>query len=146
MVDIVDSLPDRRRPFIDPQLLRIMAGLFCSEEEIAEMFETSVADLRLAIRDDPLLGDAMREGRAFGKMTLRRGQLETAVGAAKGNAAMLIWLGKQADILGQMDVPDISSRTVDVNVRYTAEWGATPASLGYEDGPRLSADAEAEEG
>lgn len=73
--------------------IRKLAEISSTMEEIAYVMGCS----RSALRNFTHLVD---EGKARGKVRLRRAQMELAL---QGNPTMLIWLGKQ--ILGQSDNP-----------------------------------------
>jgi len=76
------------------QLLKL-AQLGCKTVELADFFDVSVDTL------DNNYSDILLKGRAELKMSLRQWQLSAA---KKGNATMLVWLGKQ--MLSQTDVID----------------------------------------
>lgn len=71
-----------------------LCGLQCTEEEIAQFLEISVDTLHRACKREYRISFAeyFRQKRGVGKISLRRSQWQLA---QKGNAAMLIWLGKQ---------------------------------------------------
>jgi hypothetical protein len=82
----------RPRLKIDSKLVKSLAGIHCTTEEIA---------IVCGVSKDTIERRCMKEleaGRAEGRASLRRLQWAQA---QKGNTAMLIWLGKQ--ILGQKD-------------------------------------------
>lgn len=70
-----------------------LAGLMCTEEEIASVLDVSVRTLQ---RDDEFCR-IFKKGKENGKMSLRRKQFKLA----DTSASMAIWLGKQ--YLGQTD-------------------------------------------
>ena len=77
---------------IDEEQLLKLAMLHCTNLEIAHFFDCS---------EDTITGrfsDILAKGRSEGKRRLRKAQIALAL---KGNATMLIWLGKQ--MLGQQD-------------------------------------------
>ena len=76
----------RPKKNIDPELVRELAHIHCTMEEIASVCKCSVDTL------ENRFSDVIKEGRNEGKKSLRRYQWEAA---KKGNTAMLIWLGKQ---------------------------------------------------
>jgi hypothetical protein len=82
----------RPKKQIDAKLVRVLAGIHCTQEEIAVACGCSVDTLDRRFKQE------MAEGLAEGKASLRRMQWHSA---QKGNVAMQIWLGKQ--ILGQSD-------------------------------------------
>ena len=71
---------------LDKEQIAKLSSIHCSVDEIALIMNCS----RDTIYRNYM--DIVEQGRAKGKMGLRRKQWETA---AKGNATMLIWLGKQ---------------------------------------------------
>lgn len=85
---------------IDQSKFETLCALFCTEEEIASVFECSVDTIsrwckRTYKQDFP---EVWAEKSAKGKMSLRRMQYKSA---EAGNVTMQIWLGKQ--YLGQTD-------------------------------------------
>jgi hypothetical protein len=93
-----------RKP-IDHNLVRRLAGIGCTVDEIAVACGVSIRCMFKRIEAEPELAEAIEEGRATGKATLRRLQWQ---GARAGNATMLIWLGKQ--LLGQRDKTEITGK------------------------------------
>ncbi len=79
---------------IPPDEVYKLASLHCNYQEIAEWFSIPRETLKYNFRD--LIQKAYSET----NQRLRRAQIETAL---KGNAIMLIWLGK--NMLGQSDNP-----------------------------------------
>jgi len=79
---------------IDKEQVKKLATLGCTNKEIGDFFGCS-ADLI-----EKSYSEFLTKGRAEMKMRLRQLQWKSA---EKGNAVMLIWLGKQ--ILGQSDIP-----------------------------------------
>lgn len=88
----------RRRVDIDLAEFEKLAGLQCTQEEIAEWFGVSVATIESRLKE-PAYRDAWTRGKAKGKVALRRAQFNNAV--KRNNASLQIWLGKQW--LGQRD-------------------------------------------
>lgn len=84
------------------QILR-MAACMCTVEEIAYVMGCSKDTIERNYMD------ALEEGRAKGRASLRRKQYEVAM---TGDKSMLIWLGKQ--LLGQ-------SEKLDSNVTFTEQ-------------------------
>ena len=86
-----------------------LAGLFCTQEEIASVIGCSVDTL--ARRKE--FADIMKKGQAEGRASLRRWQF---VKARDGNVTMLIWLGKQ--YLGQSDKVEqtVMDKNFDVEI------------------------------
>lgn len=77
---------------IDAKLVQKLASLGCKNSEIADHFECSTDTIERRFAAE------LSKGRANLKMSLRQWQLKYA---EKGNATMLVWLGKQT--LGQVD-------------------------------------------
>ena len=90
--DLSDKLP----------LVRKLASIQCTDEEIAAGLGCSQDTLARGRKRDQELDAAIIEGRASGRMSLRRAQYRKAM---EGNPAMLIWLGKQ--VLGQREMADL---------------------------------------
>ena len=91
---------------IDPEIVRKLAALFCSFEEIGDFLGVSRETIRSRVREasplyDPKIAAAYKEGLASAKTTLRSIQFRIA---QKGNPSMAIFLGKQ--YLGQRIVWD----------------------------------------
>lgn len=78
--------------------LRRLSVLHCTQSEIAAFFGVSLSCVEKRLATEPQMKAAWDEGRALGLISLRRQQTQLA---EKGNATMLIWLGKQ--LLGQRD-------------------------------------------
>jgi AraC-like DNA-binding protein len=87
-----------RRLEIEPDQVRKLAGLGCTNEEIASFVGCSHDTLTRRFKQE------LEDGRAQGKASLRRKQWETAM---SGNVTMLIWLGKQ--YLAQTDKQEIKT-------------------------------------
>lgn len=84
----------RPKKQVDQDLLYKLATIHCTMKEMVDI---------LGVSEDTLkrnFSDIIDKGKAEGKMRLRRKQIEVAM---KGNAVMLIWLGKQ--MLGQAETP-----------------------------------------
>lgn len=94
---------------IDPVKVRKMASYGCTNNEIADV---------LGCSHDTITGRFKQEleaGRADGRTSLRKKQMEMAL---SGNAAMLIWLGKQ--MLGQSDkVNNTTSNETKITIDLT---------------------------
>jgi hypothetical protein len=82
---------------IDEALVKRLAQIMCTMEEIAHICECSVDTL------ERRFAEVIKQARSTGKMSLRRWQFASA---EKGNAGMLIWLGKQ--YLGQKDIVELA--------------------------------------
>lgn len=84
----------RDKKVIDPEDIERLAALACTDRDIAEFVGINEDTLRYNFKDQ------LAKGRAEVRISLRRAQIDLAL---KGNAVMLIWLGK--NILGQTDNP-----------------------------------------
>ena len=82
----------RPRTVVDERVLAGLAAIQCTYNEMAAVLSVDESTLRLHYKD------LIEKERDAGKMGLRRAQMQSAY---KGNATMLIWLGKQ--YLGQKD-------------------------------------------
>lgn len=87
-------------------LVRQLASIQCTDEEIAAGVGCSQDTLARARKREPEVEAAILEGKAKGRMSLRRAQYRKAM---DGNPALLIWLGKQ--VLGQRE--KVESEDVD---------------------------------
>lgn len=96
------STPGAKPTPIDPKMLQNLCSIGATWDELGAVFDLHPDSLRDRVVNSPVLQHAMAKGRGVGKVTLRRMQWE---GAKKGNATMLIWLGKQ--LLGQRDKHDV---------------------------------------
>lgn len=81
---------------IDPEQVEQLASFNCTNTEIAAFFNCDEGTIRKRFSEN------ITKGREMSKMRLRKLQFEAA---ARGNVAMLIWLGKQ--YLGQKDKAEI---------------------------------------
>ena len=79
---------------IDWGLVIKLAGIMCTQEEIAGILQVSKETLSRKSKKDHKMNfvDFLKEYQSNGKASLRRKQFETAL---EGNISMLIWLGKQ---------------------------------------------------
>ncbi|MBK8200270.1 MAG: hypothetical protein IPK75_18135 [Acidobacteria bacterium] len=75
-----------------------LGALNATQEEIAGWFGCSLATIEKRLQQ-PRYREAYERGRARGRLSVRREQIELM---KKGSATMAIWLGKQ--LLGQRDV------------------------------------------
>lgn len=98
----------RPKAEIDLSVVERLAGIDCTEPEIAAVLGIGYATWKRHKKADSELSEAVVRGREIGKMSLRRLQWETAQG---GNPAMQIWLGKQR--LGQSDKQRIEQHQVE---------------------------------
>jgi hypothetical protein len=90
----------RKKMKIDEELVAQLAGLNCSQEEIARIVGCAVSTLK---RRCDL---ALKRGADYVKTSLKKKQFDTAM---NGNVVMLIWLGK--NILGQSDKIETKGET-----------------------------------
>ena len=81
---------------IDTEQVEKLAGLGCSNTEIASFFDVGEHVIRKSY------AEFLEKGRDKGKIRLRQWQMKAA---QRGNVAILIWLGKQ--MLGQSDKQEI---------------------------------------
>jgi hypothetical protein len=113
---------------IDAWQVEFMASLFSTQQEMADFFGITQQSLSERLQREPLK-TAYQNGLAAGRLKLRSAQMKAAT--ENLNPAILIWLGKQKGILDQRDQPvQTTPQDVNISVRYVAEWGATPTSLG----------------
>ena len=96
----------RPKKIIDYNLAEKLAGIMCTQEEIASLLDLSVRTLQ---RDEEFCR-IYKKGQDNGKMSLRRMQYKLA----DKNATMAIWLGKQ--YLGQKDVIETVSDVQRVQI------------------------------
>lgn len=89
----------RPRKQIDADLVRSLAEIQCTHEEIAHVVGCSVDTLTRRG-----FADLINKAREDGKSSLRRQQYKLAL---DGNPTMLIWLGKQ--YLGQSDKSSVET-------------------------------------
>lgn len=82
---------------INPEQVQKLASIGCTNKEIADILGCSHDTLTRRFSED------LETGRSQGKASLRRKQYELAM---SGNAAMLIWLGKQ--VLNQSEKQEIT--------------------------------------
>ena len=92
-----------RRNEIDLGELEKLAGLQCTDEEVAAWFNVSTRTIERR-RLEPEFAEVMTRGKAKGRISVRRMQMKLL---EEGNATMGVWLGKQ--ILGQADQISIAS-------------------------------------
>jgi len=91
-----------RKPIeIDLVELQKLCSLQCTHEEIAAWFNCSVRTIEKYAKK-PEFAEAMANGRAKGRISVRRAQMKLL---ESGNATMGVWLGKQ--FLGQRDITPI---------------------------------------
>lgn len=68
-----------------------LASIMCTDEEIQYLLEVSLDTLN-APHNKEAFQEAKKKGQSKGKSSLRRWQFKCA---EKGNATLLVWLGKQ---------------------------------------------------
>jgi hypothetical protein len=98
----------------DINIVKGLAKIQCTEEEIASVLGCSVDTITRRIQDNPDFADAIKSGRSFGKMSIRRMQYGSA---EKGSVAMLIWLGKQ--YLGQKEKVEYDDSDATKEIRFS---------------------------
>jgi hypothetical protein len=113
---------------IDLKSLKGAAGIGCTLEEMAAVIGVSPTTLNERMKLEPEIGEAIRRGQAEGRATIRRFQWQ---GAAKGNAAMCIWLGKQ--LLGQRDIQDYRPLTPEEIRRLADAARSEAANRGFDE-------------
>lgn len=108
---IVAPKKPKGRPKIELNLVELerLSTLNCTMEEIALFFDVPLRTLEHKYTHEPEVRKAIDKGRASGKLSLRRKQIQ--IMDESNNATMAIWLGKQ--ILGQTDKQEI---TQDINI------------------------------
>ena len=97
--EIIENKETKKNPVgrpkikLDYETIEKLAGMMCTQEEIASYFD---CDVRTLQRDDEFCR-AYKKGLDKGRMSLRRKQYAMS----ETNVTMAIWLGKQ--YLGQTD-------------------------------------------
>ena len=88
---------------VDRKNFEKLCELQCTKEEICGFFELTDKTLESWCKRTYNVGfsEVFKQKRGNGKIALRRAQFQTA---ERGNATMLVWLGKQ--YLGQRDQPE----------------------------------------
>lgn len=99
--------------------VRRLCQLNCTDAEIGAFFGVCQKTVQRRKKEDPEFAEMIEQGRNFGKISLRRKQIEVA---EEGNATMLVWLGKQ--YLGQKDKQDVEITELDR--RGARDFGAEP--------------------
>lgn len=90
--------PGRPKKELNATEVRKLAELGCTHEEMAGFFGVSTDTIARRLKDDDEIRVAYEYGTADVRISLRRHQIAAA---KNGNAAVLIWLGKQ--LLNQKD-------------------------------------------
>lgn len=102
---------------IDFKKVQLLAGMFCTGEEIAAVLDIDYDTLNTRVKEEygVSFSDYIKKYNENGKASLRRMQYKAA---SEGNATLLVWLGKQ--FLGQTDKQDLnhSGNIVIQEVRY----------------------------
>lgn len=93
------------------QLIVMLSGYMCTDEEIAYEMGTSVDTLRNS-RNNDIFTECKKKGLAHGKASLRRKQFKLA----EKSASMAIFLGKQ--YLDQRDTQDEVSDDGALHIHY----------------------------
>jgi hypothetical protein len=93
---------------IDLAKVRELARFMFTDEELAVALGVCSKTLQRRRHDDPKFVQAIEEGHANGKKSLRAAQFQSAI--TNGNITMQIWLGKQ--YLNQKDKGELST-TID---------------------------------
>lgn len=91
---------------LDYETIEKLAGMMCTQEEIASYLG---CDVRTLLRDEEFC-QTYKKGLDKGRMSLRRKQFQMS----DTNATMAIWLGKQ--YLGQTDKVEQFIKSPDVNI------------------------------
>jgi hypothetical protein len=94
----------RPRILIPLDKVEQLAKLQCTDEEIAHFFGVSLSCIEKRKREEAGFREALDRGKAEGRISLRRAQMKAAI---EGNAAILVWLGKQ--MLKQRDTHHIEA-------------------------------------
>jgi hypothetical protein len=99
-----------------------------TQKEIAGLFELSEQTISKTLNNRDDIREAWEKGRSELAGLLRQTQIDVAVRGR--DAGMLKFLGKAQ--LHQDDSPPRRSDQLDINVnhRFVAQWGKTPAELG----------------
>ena len=99
---MIKTAPPKKRGYapkpIDINVVGKLASIQCTYEEIAAVIGIKKRQFIDRINADPALREAIDEGWANGRSSIRRAQVKML---EAGNATMGIWLGKQ--YLGQRD-------------------------------------------
>ena len=105
----------RPRKEIDKSQFEKLCGIQCTEEDICGVLDVTDKTLVGWCKRTYGVGfsEAYKKCSAGGKMSLRRYQIDCA---KRGNASMLIWLGKQ--YLGQKDQPEDSMDREDTDAYF----------------------------
>lgn len=88
----------RPKADISPTTLEQLGRISATLEDAALFLGVTERTVRNRLKTDADLRDAWEKGRATGRISLRRKQMEVAM---SGNPTLLIWMGKQ--LLGQRE-------------------------------------------
>lgn len=97
------------------RLLSACGRIQCTTKETSAFFGVAEQTLLSFLSQFPEARAAFDEAKEFGKLSLRRAQLRTALA---GNPTMQIWLGKQ--LLGQVDKSEVE-HSGGLDVSYTQQ-------------------------
>lgn len=103
------------------QLVEILAGYMCTDEEIAASLGTTT-DLLHNANNKAAFMERKEKGFLSGKASLRRKQFKLA----EKNASMAIWLGKI--YLGQRDMDIVAAAEASTNMASYADIFSRPAA------------------
>jgi hypothetical protein len=105
---------------VDLKQVEALAAIGCTDEEIVIILDISLSTLKNRKNSDADFVAAMKKGKAIMRSSIRRLQMAAA---KKGNATMLIWLGKQH--LDQTDRPyelyRDGEQSININIRDKAK-------------------------
>ena len=93
----------KNKTVIDPDEILKLSKLGCTIEEMSDWFQVPANTIKYNF------SDIIAKGRSETKQALRRAQIALAL---KGNATMLIWLGK--NLLGQSDQPLLNAESEQI--------------------------------
>lgn len=79
----------------DLENFEVLCRLQCTQEEMAAVLGWSLETLKARLNDDPKIKAAYERGRADGKVSLRRRQVQITRQEGGSGASMATWLGKQ---------------------------------------------------
>ena len=101
--------PGRPKEFFpDMEEVHKLCQLNCTDAEVAAFFDVSLRTVERERQSNPEFNEVIEQGKSFGKLSLRRKQVELAM---DGNPTMLIWLGKQ--YMGQKDKQETAHTGAD---------------------------------
>ena len=102
---------------IDEKLFENLCAIFCTQEEIAGIFDCSIDTINNWCKRTygETFSDTYKKKSAKGKTSLRRWQFKAA---ENGNVSMMIFLGK--NYLGQSDRAEIEVPDTNINIMVSA--------------------------